>query len=117
MKLIDADVLMKEHIPDRGEPDEAESKSWNFYYGYACALSAVGDVIRNMPPYEPDNACAEWIEESDRVCHWRCSNCGKVYGLASVTFKFCPECGKKMNEHPWEEKRHGRSDGGEWNNE
>lgn len=30
---------------------------------------------------------------------YRCSNCGWVYGTHSVfpTFRYCPECGKKMN--------------------
>lgn len=43
---------------------------------------------------------AYWIEEHDRERHWRCSNCGKVQGVASIAMKYCPECGAKMAEHP-----------------
>ena len=37
-----------------------------------------------------------WIEEPDRVRHWHCSVCGYVAGIAARTYKYCPECGAKM---------------------
>ena len=46
-------------------------------------------------------AYAHWVEEPDRERHWHCSNCGKVQGMASITMKYCPECGASMAEHPW----------------
>lgn len=44
---------------------------------------------------------AYWVEETDRERHWHCSNCGRVQGVASVSMKYCPECGYEMIEHPW----------------
>lgn len=38
-----------------------------------------------------------WIEEADRDRHWHCSECGYVVGLAGKTFKYCPECGARMD--------------------
>lgn len=45
--------------------------------------------------------CAYWVEETDRERHWHCSHCGRVQGIASVSMKYCPECGCEMIEHPW----------------
>ena len=94
MRPIDADELLMRPIPDRGRPDEAKSKTWNFYYGFACALHAVGDVVREMPECGPKRA--RWVEEQDRVRHWHCSACGTVQGIACSVMKYCPECGARM---------------------
>jgi hypothetical protein len=53
VRPIDADELLVRPIPNRGRPDEEKSKTWNFYYGFACALQAVGDVVREMPECGP----------------------------------------------------------------
>ena len=94
MKLIDADALMKEHIPNRGEPEESESKSWNFYYGFACALHAVGDVIREMPPYEPDNASAGQAEVV------RCKDCKYWYAEIGASTGWLP-CNEIATDRNW----------------
>ena len=94
MRLIDADELLVRPIPDRGRPDEGENEPWNFHYGFACALHAVGEVVREMPECGPKRA--RWVEEHDRVRHWHCSACGTVQGIACSVMKYCPECGARM---------------------
>ena len=93
MNLIDRDKLIKRHIPNRGNPDMNKSKEWNFFYGYASAIAAVGEVVRDMPT---ENRYAHWVEETDRTNHWHCSACGKVQGVACMAMNFCPECGAEM---------------------
>ena len=39
-----------------------------------------------------------WICEEDRERHWYCSECGYRVGLAGLTFKYCPNCGAKMED-------------------
>lgn len=94
MKWIDADELLVQHIPDRGRPDETKSQSWNFFYGFACALHAVGEVVREMP--ECGTKRARWVEEEDRINHWHCGECGFVTGRAYRFYTYCPNCGAKM---------------------
>ena len=45
MRLIDADMLKHRQLPDKGEPDESESKRWNYFYGYVNAIKAVCDMV------------------------------------------------------------------------
>lgn len=40
----------------------------------------------------------EWIEESDRVNYWHCSECGYVIGLLKMDANYCPRCGKRMRK-------------------
>ena len=45
---------------------------------------------------------AYWVEETDLHHRWHCSNCGQqILGMASLSMKYCPECGAQMEEHPW----------------
>ena len=60
-------------------------------------LNHVIDAITLLKAQE----LAYWVEETDRERHWHCSNCGRVQGIASVSMKYCPECGYEMIEHPW----------------
>ena len=36
------------------------------------------------------------IMEPDRRNHYHCEKCGYVTGLIGRTYKFCPECGKRV---------------------
>lgn len=51
--MIDADALMNRRLQSRimGH-DESQSKCFNFHYGYACAVSDVGKVIKTEPTVE-----------------------------------------------------------------
>lgn len=39
---------------------------------------------------------AEWVY--DRPHHWKCSECGTMYGESHIFFKYCPECGAKIRK-------------------
>ena len=45
---------------------------------------------------QKQNKTAKLVVEPDRERHWHCSVCGKVYGLTALFYKFCPECGSKI---------------------
>lgn len=38
---------------------------------------------------------AHWISKKQE---WQCSNCGKGYWSMNHWFKFCPECGARIDE-------------------
>lgn len=59
MRLIDADMLKHRQLPDKGEPDESESKLWNYFYGYANAIKAVCDMVDAEPTI--DAILLEWL--------------------------------------------------------
>lgn len=100
MRLIDADAL--------------ESAFSSLRWGRGGTLTHWGDrddwvlkgrefarLIKDAPTVETGTQWATWEEKvsSDRK-RWQCSKCGKAFGLLSVGFKFCPECGARMGEHP-----------------
>lgn len=47
---------------------------------------------------------AAWCQEcsstvgGDTVIEWRCSNCGAEYEAEDLDWKFCPQCGAKMDK-------------------
>ena len=41
---------------------------------------------------------AHWVNETDRINHWHCSNCEYVIGLKWSEYHYCPRCGARMDE-------------------
>ena len=39
-----------------------------------------------------------WVNETDRINHWHCSNCEYVIGLKWSEYHYCPKCGARMDE-------------------
>jgi len=59
-------------------------------------------------PDNPDKFC-EWVPE-DKDSNWYSSQCGYSFcfedgGADHNGFKFCPKCGKKLKEIPWDNSR------------
>ena len=82
-------------LDDPVEEDEANNPS-----GADAPPPLAGEVIdkdNNVP-----RKYAYWVEEADLHYRWHCSNCGQqISGIASLSMKYCPECGARMEEHPW----------------
>lgn len=38
----------------------------------------------------------KWVEETDRLYHWHCSECKQVWGIVAKFMNYCPNCGAKM---------------------
>ena len=90
MRLIDADALIKElnnsHFP--GAP-----------YVDAGISIAIGKVC-DAPTIEPERKTGKWGCGDDMFEYAICSSCkwdsGEAWEYALKHFKFCPNCGAKM---------------------
>lgn len=56
---------------------------------------AVISIIDTVAPGEKNG---RWVPETDRDRHWHCSVCGYVAGIAARTFKYCPNCGVRVED-------------------
>lgn len=39
---------------------------------------------------------ARWVPEPGRRNYWRCSACGKAWGIPAMAMHYCPDCGAEM---------------------
>lgn len=59
--------------------------------------------VQNLPPVQPEPKTGKWNKIIDKSSIWReawhyeCSNCGN-YISGYGKYKYCPECGTKMEE-------------------
>ena len=66
--------------------------------GYKCDIF---QELKNLPSAEPEQKTGEWgewIESRTGDEYWICSECGfssEAFG-ANILYKFCPNCGAKM---------------------
>jgi NADH pyrophosphatase NudC (nudix superfamily) len=62
------------------------------------------EVIAVIPPQEQKAMEAIWQVSGTFDDFLKCSNCGESWPWATATeFRFCPHCGKYMNNHTQEE--------------
>ena len=86
MRLIDADALERS-FRDVMEPD------------VPTYLNVITGMIKAMPTVDAKPVkTAQLIRETDRERHWHCSRCGKVFGLTGLMYKYCHECGAKIDK-------------------
>lgn len=94
MRLIDADVIMKEFakfVRASNNSDFARIPTWND------AVSLVGSA----PTIEPKRK-GKWIPDNTNYItpHFVCSACGMSQKVETVLYKpiwgFCPRCGARM---------------------
>lgn len=90
MRLIDADKLERdlESLKQDYEDEGCDSKR----------IDGIDDCIEEIGYTEPIDAepviHAHWIDTSTR---WICSECAEEYWSMNHEFKYCPNCGAKMD--------------------
>ena len=62
-----------------------------------CGLETAYDLIKDLPPVEPERKIGKWIDDGDCII---CNKCYKAFSWPSIIFatNFCPNCGAKMKE-------------------
>lgn len=96
MRLIDADALDKAFSSLRLSRNGTVAH-WGDRDDWCLKGRDVTKLIGNAPTIEVRPHGASWVKNPATTCRrWHCSNCGKVWGIVCVGFKFCPECGSKM---------------------
>ena len=87
-EYIDKQVLLAEAKALAG-PETGDG--WDNWGVYALInRQPVADVRPNIH--------GKWIEETDRVNHWHCSECGYTIGLKFSSDNYCPQCGADNRE-------------------
>ena len=88
-RLIDADELLKkaEYIP-------TGLKSRGMQVGFHGVTAA---VIENAPTIDPESLRPSGRWDDAGYVVW-CSNCGEPYLPAYKSYKYCPNCGAKMED-------------------
>lgn len=86
MRLIDADRLLSERLK-------------RAYYHLPNGDIAIPIIdIEHAPTIDAAPVKhGRWVQEEDRDNHWHCSNCIVVWGVTHRAFKYCPNCGAKMD--------------------
>ena len=87
MRLVNADML-KDAMIAACKIFESKGLDTMIARAVTSIIDAVAPVAEN----------GRWIEESDRERHWHCSVCGYTAGIAAKTYKYCPNCGAKMED-------------------
>ena len=62
--------------------------------------SAIYEIIDRQPTIDPENPRprAYWKNKGEKTYVIWCSNCGEPYYHDFEGFKYCPNCGAKMEE-------------------
>ena len=98
-RAIDADAL-KEAIVSNVYPvtDDFNSRDYGMFW-----TSGIEIAIDEQPTIEPERKRGKWIRVYSRpdvfkYLGWTCSECGTQTGeeYAPQWFKYCPECGARM---------------------
>ena len=73
----------------------------NYCEGCGAKMDALPDgrLVQGRAPDLVAVVHGRWVEE-DRIHHWHCSACGFVTGLAHRFYRFCPNCGARMDGLP-----------------
>ena len=87
MRLVDGDALSKETGKLWSEMPDGEELSKELMKAINHAPTVDAAPVKH----------GRWVEETDRVNHWHCSNCIVVWGVTHRAFKYCPNCGAKMD--------------------
>lgn len=93
---INEDIETIKELPSaqqRWKPDEWCTDCKEYDHERNCC-PRFNHVIRKT--LEEQQKTGQWIEETDRKNHWHCSECGEVVGLAKAWYKYCYNCGAKM---------------------
>ena len=97
MRLIDADAL----IEKLGIAKECNDCKHNKepYCGWKPDVVDICEAINDAQTIEPERKTGKWIPDATgwEFC---CSECGYsvMFGGEANTFKYCPECGAKMDK-------------------
>lgn len=54
----------------------------------------LADALALLKAQEPYTG--RWVKERDRTNHWHCSKCGNVQGITARVYRYCPNCGARM---------------------
>lgn len=68
----------------------------NGYSSYSNDL--ILDIINSQPVIEQKHGHWKQFKDYANFGYSCCSCCGKKYSLPQLTYKYCPECGAKMDE-------------------
>ena len=84
-RLIDADALKKD---------------FNLNFGGVSHAAAAAEIIDRQPTIDPENPRprAYWKNKGEKTYVIWCSNCGEPYYHDFEDFKYCPNCGAKMED-------------------
>ncbi len=91
-RYIDADALMKEL-----EREIELADDWK-------TAHEIANVVKYFPTTEPEPKHAHWVKAERRGCvvyhdsYAECSNCHGEPIFLGRWFKYCPNCGAKMDE-------------------
>ena len=84
MRLIDADRMKEELL-------------WGNVFLPAIQTNTLVDLIDNQPTIDPESLRPSGRWDDAGYVVW-CSNCGEPYLPAYKSYKYCPNCGAKMEE-------------------
>lgn len=96
MRLIDADKLLEKTeclFKDLNSTEDYMGIGYNHGVGDSMA------IIKNAPTIEAEPVKhGRWINDNGlHKCSVRCSNCDEQYIAYPGEFKYCPNCGMKMD--------------------
>lgn len=109
MRAIDADELM-EKIGIGKDCDECQHNDRKLYCNWKPDVVDICETISTAPTIEPERKKGEWLMDGEKCGElmWRCSECrvseavptatSFISGIAYPQWKFCPNCGAKMEE-------------------
>ena len=84
MRLIDADRMKEELL-------------WGNVFLPAIQTNTLVDLIDNQPTIDPESLRPSGRWDDAGYVVW-CSNCGEPYLPAYKSYKYCPNCGAKMED-------------------
>ena len=97
------DLINRQAALDAFDGAKVDEEYCNEYdIGYNDGIDFAVSKISVLPSAQPEQKVGEWIDDGqygDNFPHhaWRCSGCGEcVIEIDTPWFKFCPNCGAKM---------------------
>lgn len=106
MRLIDSDALRKQLIKARDASAEKKRYGWEFEQdGWNGAIMQIGCEMVDHPidaePVRHGNFVGTeydgYADGNPVYYEWKCSECGCIFEEDEPTYRYCPNCGARMD--------------------